>query len=245
MPGSDNNTKIVEYWSRRPSLTEAEWVDFNRSLVPFLLRTRLPEEYSDPVARLELINDFFQDKVLINAETSKAGQLVSAYALHGFLKNYALDQHRKGPDKLPDSDSSGNEVVEPAAEPTELSESQLLFEAGIDVRAAIESADAFIANALDDGDRAYLRHASCTDGEPEPVSRIAKRLNLGTAFFFRAKKLGITRSKGDTYRGYEQTKIGAWLLSTGAQLHPDWRAELAALLIVLCHQVRRRVRGTS
>jgi hypothetical protein len=241
MPASDNADKIVSYWNRRSRLTEAEWVDFNRCVVPLLLRTRLPEEYSDPDRRMELINDFFQDKILFNAETSRAGALTSAHALHRYLKNYALDQLPKSPSEQAGPAGEEEMDVDLPAEPVPLPEAQLLKEAGINVEDAVRSANYFVGQVLDDGDRAYLRYASCADVKPEPVSRIAERLDIGTTFHFKAKKLGITRSKGETYRGYEKTKIGAWLLSTGAELHPDWRTELAALLNLLCQQVRLHV----
>jgi hypothetical protein len=241
MAASDDNARIADYWERRPGLTEAEWVDLYRRVTPLLLRTRLPDEYNEKDKRLELVNDFFQDKILINAETTKAGPLASAHALHGYLKNYVLDRLRKEPDPEPLPESVDG-WMEDAAHTPMLTEAQLLREAGIDIQAALDSADRFIANALDDGDRAYLRHASCADGKPEPVSGIAKRMELGSVFHLKARKLGITRKKGETYRGYEKTKIGGWLLSTGAKLQPDWCMELAALLTLLCQRVRLNVR---
>ncbi len=256
-PGTgDCNARIVDYWSRRSALGQAEWVDFYHCVVRLLMRTYLPEEYNGEEERRDLVNRFFQDKILLNAETSKAGPLQSAYALHGYLKNYEKDVRRAnrkhaaaslddmlekdGVELADDVDLADDAVELGGADP----HVDLLGEAGIDVQAALRSADGFI-ETLAVGEQAYLRHHSCADGKPEPVSRIAQRLDLGTTFHVRAQKLGITRSKGETFRGYEKTKIGAWLRSTGAQLHPEWRQELAALLVLLCQQVRLRLKEVA
>ncbi|WP_296946747.1 hypothetical protein [uncultured Massilia sp.] len=252
----DANARIVDYWNRRAALGRAEWVDFYHCVVRLLMRTSLPEEYNGQEERRDLVNRFFQDKILLNAETSKAGPLQNAYALHGYLKNYAKDVWRASRKHVAGSldDMAEKDGVE-VADDVDLADDaaamgsadphiDLLGEAGIDVQAVLHSADGFI-ETLAIGERAYLRHHSCADGKPEPVSRIAQRLNLGTMFHIRAQKLGITRSKGETFRGYEKTKIGAWLRSTGAQLDPEWRQELAALLILLCQQVRLRLKEVA
>ena len=232
--GIDANARIVDYWNRRAALNEAEWVDFYRCVIPLLMRTRLPVEYNDAARRQALVMDFFQDKILINAETSQAGPLRFAHALHGYLQNYEKDVRRR---------ESREEISE--VEPEQIGQcdphADLLGEAGIDVADAMRSADRFVAT-LDIGERAYLHEHACADGKAEPVYKIAERLALRN-FHHLAKRLGITRSKGETYRGYEKTKIGAWLLSVGGQLHPEWREELAALLILLCRQVRLRPLG--
>ena len=122
------------------------------------------------------------------------------------------------------------------ADPVDLPEQQLLREAGIDVQVAEASADAFIANTLDETDRVLLRHDTCAPSEAESINSIGTRHGI-RAPYHRAKLLGITRSKGDTYR---MSKIGNWLVSIGAKLDPDWREEIAALLNLLCRQVRLR-----
>jgi len=225
------NARIVEYWNRRGrGLDKKEWEDFYRLMVPVLLRTKLPSDYNDERKRLELVNDFFQDKVLLNAATTTAGPLQTAYALHSFLKNY---ERERRPDDFPPQPPD----EEPAAAEASPGYERLLIEAGIDLARAMHSADQFVAD-LDDGDAAFLRSHSCADGKAEPMSSIAERTRMGTAWHHRAKRLGITRSKGETYRGYEHTTIGRWLLAAGARLHPDWREEVAALLMVLCQRVR-------
>jgi hypothetical protein len=63
---------------------------------------------------------------------------------------------------------------------------------------------------------AYLQFHTCADEQDsEPVSAIAQRLAIGSSYHYKAKQLGITR-KSDTYKGYEKTKIGRWLLAAGA-----------------------------
>lgn len=227
------NARIVEYWNRRrQGLDKKEWEDFYRLMVPLLMRTRLPSDFNDERKRHELVTEFFQDKVLLNAATSTAGALQNVHALHTYLKRYAFqrggDYPLPSPEEIPD---------QPAADPpTGLS--RLLDEAGIDPLAAMHGADRLF-DQLDDGEVALLRSHTCADGDkPEPMSAIAVRTGMPTTWFNRAKALGVTRSKGETYRGYERTKIGRWLVASGAQLNPDWREEVAALLLLLCQRVR-------
>lgn len=229
------NARIVEYWNRRrQGLDKKEWEDFYRLIMPVLMRTRLPSDYNDERKRLELVNDFFQDKVLVNAATSTAGALQNVHALHSYLKNYAL-QCLRSPDPGP---QLPEEVEDLAAADTPVAHARLLDEAGIDPLAVMHSADRFV-EALEPGEVALLRSHSCAEGDkPEPMSAIATRSGMPTTWFSRAKALGVTRSKGETYRGYERTKIGRWLVSNGAQLHPDWREEVAALILLLCQRVR-------
>lgn len=236
------NARIVEYWNRRrQGLDKKEWEDFYRLMLPVLLRTRLPSDFNDDRKRLELVNDFFQDKVLVNAATSNAGALQNVHALHSYLKNYALQRLRE-PDTepLPPPET----LEDRAADDAPAALARLLGEAGIDPQAVMLSADRFV-DALDPGEVALLRGHSCADGDkPEPMSAIAERTSMKTAWFTRAKALGITRSKGETFRGYERTKIGRWLRSNGAELHPDWREEVAALIMLLCQRVRMHRRET-
>lgn len=227
---------IADYWHRRASLSVAEWEDFYHRVTPLLMRTRLPEQYSDPARRRELVTDFFEDKILLATATTRAGPLQSAYALHRYLKNYAQDKLREGNDSLFAHLEPGAMADLPAA-PVDLAEQQLLHEAGINVREAEASAEAFITSTLDEADRVLLRQDTCAPGEPESINSVGTRYGI-KAPYHRAKQLGITRSKGDTYRDYRMSKIGAWLVSIGATLDPDWREEIAALLNLLCRQVR-------
>jgi len=231
------NARIVEYWNRRrQGLDKKEWEDLYRLMVPVLMRTRLPSDYNEDGKRWELVNDFFQDKVLFNAATSTAGDLQNVHALHIYLKNYALQRLREDvPEPLPPEEVLEQLGGAAADDPGHV---RLLGQAGIDALAVIDSADRFF-DLLDDAEIALLRSHSCADGaRPEPMSAIAARTGIVTTWFNRAKALGITRSKGETYRGYERTKIGRWLVSNGAELHPDWREEVAALLLLLCQRVR-------
>jgi hypothetical protein len=236
---ADDHAKILDYWiRRRHGFSESEWTDFYRLTIPILMATRLPPEYADGTKRRELVDIFFAEKIFLNAGVSKAGPLENVHALHTYLKRFALDiQRRSPPSTAPEDIPHGN------APP--VSYTQMLVEAGIDLDGAAQSAGLFL-NELDSGDFAYLRYNTCVDeDEKEPISRIAARLAIGTSFHFKAKRLGITRSNGETYVGYEKTKIGRWLLSVGAKLNEEWQEELAVLLTLLCLQVLERGDGTA
>lgn len=241
--------RICDYWIRRKNgLSEREWTDFYQLVTSLLMHTRLDSEYADAERRRDLIDVFFTERIFLNAETSAAGPLESAYALHRYLKNFAVSLRRRtaGSGALAGNDAQAAEEDEGQRDDggegaaASLPLTQRLVEAGISPERAGLSANAFLAS-LEAGEIAYLRHHTCED-EPvrEPISSIARRLALGSSYHYKARLLGITRSKGETYVGYEKTKIGAWLLSLGAELSLHWQEELAILLVILCHQALAR-----
>lgn len=234
-----DHARIVDYWNRRANgLSEPEWSDFYRLVMPVLLRTRLPARFSSDAQRRDLANLFFQDKILLNAASTRAGPLLHVRALHGYLKRYALDLL---------GEALQGEPLDPglAAAPATTGHERLLREAGIDTGMAMHSADGFLAR-LAPGEIAYLSLHTCSDEqEREPVSAIARRFSLGTAFHHKARRLGITRSKGESYRDYGKTSIGRWMLDVGVEMDLDWREEIAALLTMLCQRVRTLYRGVA
>jgi hypothetical protein len=213
------------------------------------MTTRLPPEYADGTKRRDLVDIFFAEKIFLNAGATRAGPLENVYALHTYLKRFALDIHRRASHFAVVEDIPHDLTAETGGRDSgnapPASYAQMLVEAGIDLDSATQSAGLFL-NELDSGDFAYLRYNTCVEeDEKEPISRIAARLAIGTGFHFKAKRLGITRSKGETYVGYEKTKIGRWLLSVGAKLNEEWQEELAVLLTLLCLQVLERGDGTA
>ncbi|KAF1856335.1 hypothetical protein Lal_00037375 [Lupinus albus] len=232
---SDSNAVIVDYWDRRASLSVAEWEDFYHRVTPLLMRTRLPEQYNDPARRRELVNDFFEDKILLATATTKAGPLQSAHALHRYLKNYARDRLRAEAD-APFEPAEPDAIASLPAEPVDLAEQQLLHEAGIDVRAAEASAGAFIMGTLDEADRILLHRDTCAPDESQSINSIGTRYGI-KAPYHRAKQLGITRSKGDTYRDYRMSKIGAWLAGPEALCGGPMNIALHPSLIDIEHDL--------
>lgn len=244
---SKDHDRILDYWvRRRHGLSASEWEDFYRLTLPILMSTQLPPEYADGTRRRDLADIFFTEKIFLNASTSRAGPLENVHALHAFLKRFALDIQRQSShvtalEDLPAELAAETECGEQQAT-APASCAQMLAEAGIDAEGASRSAAQFIED-LDLGEAAYLRYHTCAEqDEREPISSIAQRLALGSSYHYKARLLGISRSKGETYAGYEKTKIGRWLLSVGAKLHKEWREELAVLLTLLCLQAHERGR---
>ena len=243
MPLIDSTeARILDYWIRRKfGLSETEWTDFYSLVMPVLLRTKLSPEYVDSTARNNLATIFFSEKIFLNASTSDAGPLENIHVLHGYLKNFARDLQRKQEHytTLPEHDLAEDEALVDPKEPEEKTFQTIvqgLADAGIEVGEAAHSADQFLGT-LERGERAYLRYHTCSEEENrEPISSIAKRWELGSSYHYKARQLGITRSKGETYVGYEKTAIGGWLKKVGAQLTPDWREEIAMLLLLLCQR---------
>lgn len=213
---------IQDYWRRRASgLSTEEWEHLYRLVVPILMATRLPPRYADPQVRRDLVVAFFSDKIFANAATSHAGPLHNVHALHRFLKNYASDVDAA--DALSEGDRPADDDGDDAALATVLAAAAaahqpaagshlacgaVLAEAGLQMDQVVPSAAAFI-DGLDSSERAYLGLNTCADEHSrQPVSGIAARLALGSSYHYKARQLGITRSKGDTFHGYHSTKIG-------------------------------------
>lgn len=248
-----DNAKIVAYWAKRQQgYTTAEMEDLYRLVFPLLMRTLLPDEFADQEERAALVHAFIADRFLINGLTSKAGPLVDAYALHRFLKKYAISwlRDRKkavpldendAPEDADEDDADGDDCM--AADDPVSSQRQLLAEAGIALDRAQESAERFL-DSLEVGERTYLVRNACADeDDKEAISSIAERLALGSSYHYKARKLGITGEKGGFYEGYEHTKIGKWLSSLGVAISKDWQRELVALLMVLCERALAKGRG--
>lgn len=244
---SQTEQKIIAYWARRSQgLSEAEWQDFYRLVVPILLATQLPAEYADRAARRDLVDIFFAEKIFLNASVTRAGPLENVHALHLYLKRFALDIQRRGV-TLTTEEEETEAVVEAAHDVGNSPEAygRILAEAGIDLEQASRSAGQFLGE-LDPGEAAYLRHHSCAEHEDkEAISSIAERLALGSSYHYKAKTLGITRAKGETYADYEKTKIGRWLLAQGAKFSTEWQEELAILLILLCLKVHGKTEESA
>jgi hypothetical protein len=167
------------------------------------------------------------------------------HALHGYLKNFARDLARKEDDckfvidgdLLSDQGDEGEACVE-ESDDSRLALVQRLQEAGIEIAHAASSADAFLRE-LDSLEVAYLSEHTCADSDArKPVSQIAARLKA-SSYHYRAKLLGITRSKGETFEGYGETKIGRWMGSLGAHFKSDWQEEILSLISILCERVSK------
>jgi hypothetical protein len=242
--------RIVHLWAERQrGLSDAEMGELCLLAKRLLMRTRLPKQYDDQEERIDLINDYILERIIKN---QKAGPLVSAHALHTYLERFAIDRLRETaryPSRLLDenttaSDNTDDETGERDEATTSLAttQHQLLVEAGIDPANATESAQRFVA-ALAAAERAYLALNTCSDKDKyQPISTIAKRMQLGSSYHYKAKQLGITGDKGGFYQGYEHTLIGQWLVSLGARISPEWRRELMLLIVILCQQVLEHCR---
>jgi hypothetical protein len=244
--------RIVHLWAgRRRGLSGAEMTELCELVKRLLMRSRLPPEYADPQARADLIHDFIVQKIVLNQHTSEAGPLASVHVLHGYLKNFITDQYREAARNAAQSldENTGDEEADDDVGECDVADSrlttsqhQLLVEAGIDLGNAVESARRFVA-MLEAAEKAYLALNTCSDDEDQhPISAIADRLRLGSSYHYKAKQLGITGRKGGFYQGYENTRIGRWLVSVGARISHEWQRELTVLFVILCHQVLEQCR---
>lgn len=261
----DKEAKLVDYYNRRGSIkTETELVEFYQLLVPYLRRTRALDIDLPGHGREDLILEFFVERILHRngGSTSKPIRTASEIKLH--LKNFVLDLLRKAkadsrddPDLTDYYDSNEGRTeqglnlgADRYATPNTKAIENILREANIDLKQAEASANAFI-DTLDKGDKALLQFHSCADTEEqETKDSIADRFDI-KARANRATKLGITKTAGTIYRGYEKSKVGGWLKTVlqgdpnkpKADLRPEWREQIVVLLQLLCYQLEYKTKS--
>lgn len=244
---ANEQNQLLALWAKRSQgLSTAEMRELSILVKRVLVNTKLPSEYSNAKARAELIHAFISERVLLNQTTSTAKQPYNVHALRTFLKNFAITQWRKATGKKTVSFDDASKYEEPSADDDEsavddtvghleLSEAQILVEAGINIEKAFESAGQFAAS-LEPYERAYLAFNTCADRR-KPIEEIGALYQLGSSYHYRAKKLGITGGKSGFFEGYEHTRIGRWMVSLGVKISREWHSEMMILINILCQQV--------
>ena len=230
-----NFSLYIAYWNRRTSLSEAEWRDFHALTHRYLALCGVHDSVADLGGdREDLINDFFHDTIFARAGGA-AGAPVAPGALCGFFKNYlksrgkaAWERHRVSAD----DEDRPQDAYDHCAYTPDPDDAALLGEAGLAPGDVLESASAFL-ETLPEAERMYLALHACAD-DPEALANLAKRFRV-PSYHYKAKKLGITREKGEFEAGYDKTAIGRWL-NQGLRLPltAEYLGEILAALKILC-----------
>lgn len=235
---AERSTSFEHYialWKRRTTLGEAEWRDFYEQTHRFLALCQIRDFEADLGGdRKSLIDDFFYDKIFATAGSS-AGEPFAPGALCSFFKNYLKDRQFSSWERrrvsADDDDHPESGYARCACE-TDPDDLDLLSEVGLSLNEIMESASAFL-QTLPEAERMYLALHACAD-DPEALSNLAKRFRV-PSYHYKAKKLGITREKGEFENGYEKTAIGHWLnQDLQLPLNGDYVKEILAALKILC-----------
>jgi hypothetical protein len=223
--------QYIQYWNERQHLKADDWRHMYQLTHAFLASCAVRSFEQTLGTRKELIDDFFHDKVFMGAG-SAAQAPYSAGALCQYFKNYLVDKTRNAWDNHRVSAEDVEAEYENCGCVQDQDAHEVLAEFGLPLQKVEQSARQFLATQ-DVSERMYLALHACAD-DPEALSNLAKRFRV-PSYHYKAKKLGITREKGQTEAGYEKTQIGAWLAdSLGLPLHPDAHDVILAALKILC-----------
>ncbi len=230
-----NFSLYIAYWNRRASLSEAEWRDFYALTHRFLALCGTHEYVADLGGdRKALIDDYFHDKIFATAGGS-AGAPLAPGALCSFLKNYLKDRRKAAWERhrvSADDEEHPQDAYDHCAYTPDPDDEALLGEAGLALGRVLESASAFL-ETLPEAERMYLALHACAD-DPEALVNLAKRFRV-PSYHYKAKKLGITREKGEFEAGYDKTAIGRWLhQDLRLPLTAEYLGEILAALKILC-----------
>ena len=229
--GMDRYLKFAELWHSRERLDEAGWAGLYQVTHELLASCSVKSFVAELGDRKALIDDFFHDKIFMTAG-SGGGVPFSGGALCQYFRRYLTDRTRNAWDAHRVSGDEAETIYENCDCEPEEDTDQILEEIGLKVSQVAESARGFL-ETLAESDRIYLFFSACAD-EAEALSSLAKRFRI-PSYHHRAKRLGITREKGQLEAGYEETQIGGWLSrSLGIGITADHSREILAALKILC-----------
>lgn len=231
--------ELRDLWNRRADL-DADGLTRLYQLVTARLRSaRCPELAALDGDGDEHIHDFF----VLKAMDNPVGAIEHANVLVTYFRRFLRDRLQRNATaggridrddetqwNLPDCLEAPDDGL--AAALLDLSEAT-----GLDETALGDAAGRFL-DSLDDWARDYLALSFCPD-RGLPLVTLAKARRIAS-YHYKAQKLGITWQKGQTWQGYRETRIGAWLCSLGLEPEPAQAALIATALKILCWQALRQ-----
>lgn len=224
-------SRFISFWTDRGNLSAADWKSFYHLTHSFLAACPVRSFEAELGDRKALIDDFFHDKIFMSAGGGGPAPYAPG-ALCQYFRNYLVDRTRNAWDAHKVSVEDDSTVYEGCGCDCSDDVDQVLADAGLEVSAVAEAARSFL-KALEEPDRLYLALNTCAD-EAEALSNLAEKFRIAS-YHYRAKRLGITREKGQCETGYEKTRIGGWLQDVlGIGVSPDRREEILAALKILC-----------
>jgi len=222
---------LMELWLRRDELTEAEFELFFQEVYRVLKPGYYPELKSLPDSRLDYIHSFLIEiHERSTKENFKANKLYYEKALIIFFRNYLKDRIKKI--KCRNEEPLDNEVnnIETSYTADEVT---LLWEARLKPEQVILSARQFLESS-EEWVRLYLARNFCPDKDQQkPLNQLANDYQI-PSYHHRARKLGITRKKGQLEKGYEKTLLGEWLTELELAITPKNQKVIEVAFKILC-----------
>ncbi len=231
--------ELRDLWNRRVELDGDGLTRLYQLVTARLRSARCPELVGLEGDADEYIHDFFILKAMDNPVSAIKHANVLVTYFRRFLRD-RLQQRAPARAWTPRDEETHQDPLDCLEAPDDgLAAAVLaLSEAtGLDETALGEAASRFL-DSLDDWARDYLALGFCPD-RGVPLATLAKARRIAS-YHYKAQKLGITRQKGQTWQGYGETRIGAWLGSLGLELDPAQAALIATALKILCWQALRQ-----
>lgn len=224
-------SRFIAYWNDRSNLSPDDWSSLYQLTHSFLAACSVRSFEAELGDRKSLIDDFFHDKIFMSAGANSPAPYAPG-ALCQYFRNYLIDRTRNAWDAHKVSSDDASDAYEGCGCDCDLDVDQILAETGLEISEVADSARLFL-QSLEEPDRLYLALNTCAD-EAEALSNLAQKFRIAS-YHYRAKRLGITREKGQCEAGYEKTRIGAWLQEAlGISLSAERRGEILAALKILC-----------
>jgi len=221
---------LIQLWRLRARLSPAEWEQLYQLVYRVIERSHCLHQLS-PLEKRHHIDSFFHDKVFLptTKKNFKENELFHDHALIVFFCRYLgriLDEPylKRAVPLFDDNDF---------AAPPNQDEAILLRESGLSSEQVKLSARQFLQNS-EEWVRLYLALHTCPD-DSLPLKRLAAHYQI-PAYHHRAKRLGITRKKGEFEKYYDKTFLGQWLISLGIQAKLENQALIELAFKILCEE---------
>ena len=229
-----SNQSLTQLWQRRKGLTQAEWGLLFQFVSDVLKQCYCSELKSLPLDKSHYINDFFYKKVFLPSTklSFNENQLFSNRALILFFCRYLRrilnDPYVKR--ALPILDDK--DFVAPA----NLDDACILRDVGKSEEQVKSSARDFLLNC-EQWVRLYLEFHTCAEkAEFLPLKQLSEVYKI-PAYHYRARRLGISRKKGEFEKNYDKTILGQWLVSLSINIDSENQKVILIAFKILCREV--------
>ncbi len=249
MPEHKHDFELGDLWSRRDSLSEAEWARLFNLVWEILHPYRPSELASLSDERDEYVQDFFLKKVFRN-NAAADGQRAHVGALKLFYRRFLrdkIDAEKTRDDLFVSSTGVSEDGVAPGYEEVpedpgaygDPDASRLLAEAGLSVEKVATAADTWL-DCQEAWVPVYLGLHFCPEAEvSEPLYKLARRLHIAS-HHYKAVRLGINwmlGRAGAQGQAFSETLLGCWIVEDlDIALSIDNRELMLTAFKILCYQ---------
>lgn len=241
----ETDERLRFLWSQRERASTQEWNELYHLVVSILGHLRwkivINLEQTGGFVRGELVEHFFQDKVLLSSSTTDchhAGALRAFY--HKYLLSLLEQEKRRRERFISTSSMAGADAEynwienQPDTHNAQTLEDEL-NEVDLSVQSVVKAAGDWLVGQPE-WVPIYLALHYCPDkGQSEALVHLAERMGI-RSYHYKAQNLGISWKKTDSPGDFHKTLLGKWVCSLGIELADENRAALQVIFEILCRQ---------